>query len=91
MAVTKTRKRTWICFFGTQAALVHAVDEDAAFNLLVAELVGLESRYGRLTPPGRDEVHIRPPRDSDRGWIEDSGDRKWFEVLNDITSEAGTS
>lgn len=68
----------WFVFFGTHTALVRAVDEEAAFVVFCGQISPDQGRFGRYMLPARDEVTIRRPRESDRGWIKADPDAHRF-------------
>lgn len=91
MAVVKTVQYPWLVMWGTQTTTVRAPDEDAAFARFLAAVVppsrgtynGGQS-FGRFVPPAREEVTIRRPRESDRGWIEDSANPAFLALLPEL-------
>lgn len=76
--MTNSVDRPWFVFYGTRTAIISAPDEDGAYQRFVAAFSPDHGDHGRLVPPGRDEVRIREPRASDRGWIEDAGMNRQF-------------
>lgn len=91
MAVVNRTISHWLVFWGTQTTIVRASDEDRAFAAFIDAIVppprvsydGGKS-FGRFVPPVREEVTIRRPRESDRGWIEDSGDKAFLALLPEL-------
>lgn len=86
--------RPWLVFYGTSTGIVHAETEDEAFEKFLKALDPLDrfqhhsADYGGLVPPTRDEVRIRRPTESDRGWIEGSGDARFLALLKEIRTHA---
>lgn len=74
----------WLIHFGTRTAIVRAGSKDAAFAAFKAQFSPDGGKTGRLTPPERSEVTIRRPRESDRGWIEDSGNAEFLALLREL-------
>lgn len=78
----------FLVFWGTLTTIVRATDEADAYACFIAAHFPNHQRHGRIVPPRLNEVKIRRPRESDRGWIEDSGDPAFMELLLEITTAA---
>jgi hypothetical protein len=70
------RKPVPFCvFFGTRVALVLATSKRAAFDAFIKKAFPVKGEQGqgagRLMPPVRSEVNIRPLAQSDAGWIDE--------------------
>ncbi len=79
--------RAYLVFYGTETAIVRAESEDGAWLAFRdAWRPGGRPSFGRLAPPIRDEVTIREPRESDRGWIEDSGNSEFLALLPKVSA-----
>lgn len=91
MAVVNRTISHWLVFWGTQTTIVRASTEARAFDAFLGAIAPKSDStysngqsFGRFVPPGRDEVTIRRPRESDRGWIEDSGDKAFLALLPEL-------
>lgn len=77
----KKPMKPWFIFFGTATWVVWAIDEDAAFARWEKKNFPRYPDGARWIPPTRDEVHIRAPREADRGWIEQENDPQFLRAL----------
>lgn len=73
--------RPYFVFYGTRTAIVQAQSEAQAYRRFVEQFSPEGERGGRLLPPTRAEVRIRRPVEADRGWIADSGDKRFLAAL----------
>lgn len=88
----KTVVKDWLVFYGTLTTTVRAVDEDGAFKVFLNQRDQRRQHswrsdgkdFGGFVPPTRDEVTIRLPTERDRGWIEDSGDKRFIALLSQL-------
>lgn len=79
----------WLVFWGTLTTIVRAPDEASAYSAFIA--AHFPKRQGsRITPPRLNEVKIRRPRESDRGWIVDSGEMAFVALLAELEQRAAT-
>lgn len=64
------RRRPYCVFFATRVALVWSSSKTAAYEAFIDKAFP-ESPSGRLAPPTKAEVKIRPLRVTDAGWIDE--------------------
>lgn len=76
---------SYLVFYGTQTTIVRATTEHKAWILFCQTWAPTPARgQGHFARPVREEVRIRRPRESDRGWIEDSGDPRFLALLKEL-------
>lgn len=80
--------RPWLVFYGTLTALIEdATDADDAFTRFLGQQFPQRGSWaGRITPPVREEVRVRPLEPSDADWVHQIADERFLRALRDAAS-----